>query len=230
MAKKGRREDAGEKEWIMKTMMKLALIAVTAIIVQMGSVDRADALVVGPKGLCGGKPCTPIGNSGGAVNPGGTWWDEIVNVDNSISLELTVQLQSGVSETASFLLSDLFAVNTLGTSTQALQIFNFTGFGPQSLMFAYMNIVNPDGRARPAALTLGHFTPTINLATEFTNYVPPTTTPTAGFDYLYVAGYGVIELISQDTSAPVPEPSTIILLGAGLAGLVAVRKRKQTVV
>ena len=62
-------------------------------------------------------------------------------------------------------------------------------------------------------------------STERSLYYPAVFTP---FDTLTVPGYDSTFLVMQRDVSPIPEPTSIALLGLGLLGLVSFRRRSKT--
>lgn len=76
---------------------------------------------------------------------------------------------------------------------------------------------------RTLSATLAASYPYIGVVFSAGCYLPPGTTLSCNT----LRGIDNISLIATGSAAPIPEPGTIMLLGLGLAGLAAARRRKQ---
>ena len=85
-----------------------------------------------------------------------------------------------------------------------------------------------------AAVSGGSIVDTDSISVNHNTYVPLTVSWALGFDTVYMwddldtFDLGELFHIDNFEGTPIPEPATILLVGSGLAGLAAIRRRKKT--
>jgi hypothetical protein len=140
---------------------------------------------------------------GGQLNPGNS--PGTFNVSGNYTQTAGGTLDIELAGTSSF---DKLVLTGAGTFAGALDIFSFGGFAPNDgevfRIITFSSLIS-DGFASP------------------TSFIP-------GFTFTQAPGVTFIDLIAHQTVAGVPEPSTMLLMLAGLCttGILAcVRKRRR---
>ena len=137
---------------------------------------------------------------GGALNPGNS--PGTLNVSGNYTQTAGGTLDIELGGGSSF---DQLIIGGMGTFAGALDIFSFGGFTPSDgevfRIITFSSLIS-DGFASP------------------TSFIP-------NFTFTQTAGSTFIDLTAHSTVAGVPEPSTMLLLAAGLAALLFLRKRRR---
>lgn len=198
----------------MKTAWKVLVTVAVAVLVYLGSMTSADALVRCPNGqvvstlsLCGSGGTALLGSAG---NP---TWNDAATLFDAILAGMSAPTQIGGVQYLAITGFDASAITELQSYFGVL-----AGSVPTSQQATLLTQTFSSGNLN----TLHSLGLTMNLdfaAISNVNLGNANVNNPSFFSYTFT---------SPNTDTPsVPEPSTVILLGAGLAGLVGYRIRAK---
>lgn len=145
--------------------------------------------------------------------------------DNGSSLTfIPNSISAGAANTLTGDFTSLIAAGEAGTITQTI---NYSPYVPNS---GVITLTNPDGTT--VTYTIATLTETSSSGFDLFSGTGLITTNAAGYDptegtLLFSSqGNGTVTFSATTTASPVPEPSTLALLGTGLVGIAGVVKRR----
>ncbi len=200
----------------MRNVQKLTVVAVVAVLVYLGSLTPADALFRCPNGRVVGSAALCSGNAALIGSTGNPTWNDAAALFDAIFAAMSGQTEIGGVQYLAITGFDQSAITDLQAYFGVL-----AGVAPSSQQAQLLSQTFTPGNLnslKPMGLTMSINFPLLQNA-NVTN---------ANVTNFFAYNFSNPNTSNPNTAPSVPEPSTVILLGAGLAGLVGYRIRKKS--